>query len=74
MKKVFFFPTFNCVAWENFKNMFNLMNSMISLQLILVCVHFDYLKAKEHSFPINNEMCSLEKKKEIIVFLQRDYF
>lgn len=44
--------------------MFNLVNSMISLQLILVCVHFDHIKAKEeHSFSTNNEMCSLEKKK-----------
>lgn len=76
--KKYIFPILNSVALEKFKNMFNLVNSMNSLQLIFVCVHFDRLKAKEkHSFCINNEISSLEKKKkkkEIIASLQRDHF
>lgn len=64
--KKYFFPTFNCVALENLKNIFNMVNTIISLQLIVACVHFEHLKEKEeHSFPINNETYSLEKKNEL---------
>ena len=63
-KNYFFFPQPVTVALENLKNIFNMVNSRVSLQMILACVHFDHLKAKEeHSFPTNNEMCSLEINK-----------